>query len=93
MDKENINITKVEEEGCVLYLAIDNKYVGYIVISDSLKDTSKDTIKELKKLGIKNTIILSGDNKLSVEKIKEELEIDEVYHSLNPNKKLEILKE
>ena len=93
MDKENINITKVEEEGSILYLAIDNKYVGYIVISDSLKDTSKDTIKELKKLGIKNTIILSGDNKLSVEKVKEELEIDEVYHSLNPNEKLEILKE
>ena len=93
MDKENINITKVEEEGSILYLAIDNKYVGYIVISDSLKDTSKDTIKELKKLGIKDTIILSGDNKLSVEKVKEELEIDEVYHSLNPNEKLEILKE
>lgn len=92
MKKENIKIDEIDEDGSVLYLAIDNKYVGYLLISDSIKKEAKNVVLELKKLGINETLILSGDSKTSVIKVKEELNIDKCYYSLTPSEKLEYLK-
>lgn len=92
MEKENINFNHIDEDGTILYLAINNEYVGYLVISDSIKEEAKKALIELKQLGIKETIILSGDNESSVDKVKQKLNIDKCYHSLTPSEKLEYLK-
>ena len=89
MDQKNIKITKAEEIGTILYVAIDGKFVGYIVISDKIKSDSKDTIKNLKKNNIKKIIMLTGDTKSIGESVAKELEIDNVYTELLPNDKVE----
>ncbi len=91
MDKESINYPTLNKEGTIVYLAIDNEYVGNIVISDCIKDTADATIKKLKNVGIEETMILSGDNEKSVKKVQQELAIDRVQYSLTPIDKLNYL--
>ena len=88
IEKENINISLINEEGSILYLAINKEFVGYLVISDSLKEEAKSTIDDLHKLNKENITILSGDNKESVEKVQQELGIKDVKYSLKPEDKL-----
>ncbi len=91
MDKENIGYDKVDEVGTVVHVALDKKYAGYIVISDEVKEDSKDAISGLKGIGIKKTVMLTGDNKLVGEKVAKELGLDEVYTELLPDQKVEKL--
>ena len=90
------NIEKIDEIGTVIYLAINKKYAGYILISDKIKEDSKKAIQLLKKSGIKRTIMLTGDNKEVAEKVNQSLQLDEVYSELLPvdkvNKVEELLK-
>jgi Cd2+/Zn2+-exporting ATPase len=74
-------------------VAIDKKYAGYIVISDEIKGDSKDAIRELKDLGIKKTVMLTGDTKRVAERVGKELGLDEVYSELLPTDKVEKLEE
>lgn len=89
MIKEGIKYKEAEENGTVVYVAVNKKYAGYIVISDEIKEDSKKAVQELKKLGIKKTIMLTGDRKKSAEAIGKEIGIDEVYSELLPDKKVE----
>lgn len=89
MDKEGIPYNKLEVAGTVVYVAIDNKYYGYIVISDEVKEDSKDAIKLLKDIGIKKTIMLTGDTEFVAKKVAGELGLDEVYSELLPDEKVE----
>lgn len=89
MKEKEINYTKCNEIGTILYVAIQNKYAGYIVISDKIKQDSKKTIKELKKNNIKKTIMLTGDKKEIGEIVAKQLGIDAVYTELLPNEKVE----
>ena len=89
MIKEGIKYKEAEENGTVVYVAVNKKYAGYIVISDEIKEDSKKAVQELKKLGIKKTIMLTGDRKKSAEAIGKEIGIDEVYFELLPDKKVE----
>lgn len=89
MKEKEINYTKCNEIGTILYIAIQNKYAGYIVIADKIKQDSKKTIKELKKNNIKKTIMLTGDKKEVGETVAKQLGIDEVYTELLPNEKVE----
>ena len=89
LDIENIEYKEVDEIGTKIYIGVDNVYAGCIIISDELKIDSKDTITKLKELGIKQTIMLTGDSKSVGEKIAKELEIDKVYCELLPNQKVE----
>lgn len=89
MKEKEINYTKCNEIGTILYVAIQNKYAGYIVIADKIKQDSKKTIKELKKNNIKKTIMLTGDKKEVGETVAKQLGIDEVYTELLPNEKVE----
>ena len=89
MKEKEINYTKCNEIGTILYVAIQNKYAGYIVISDKIKQDSKKIIKELKKNNIKKTIMLTGDKKEVGETVAKQLGIDEVYTELLPNEKVE----
>lgn len=91
MDKEEIEIAPNDEIDTTIYLAINSKYVGYIVISDTVKEESFEMISTLKLLNIQKTTILSGDNEEIVKKIQSELKVDKVYSSLNPDDKLKVL--
>lgn len=88
MDKENIVYPKVEEVGTVVHIALDKKYSGYIVISDEIKDDSKDAISRLKGLGIRKIVMLTGDSRQVGEKVAHELGLDEVYTELLPDQKV-----
>lgn len=89
MKEKEINYTKCNEIGTILYVAIQNKYAGYIVISDKIKQDSKKTIEELKKNNIKKTIMLTGDKKEVGEIVAKQLGIDAVYTELLPDGKVE----
>ena len=91
MNKENIEYKNVELFGTVVHVAIDRKYAGYIVISDEVKEDSKQAISGLKQIGIKKTVMLTGDNKLIASKISEQLGLDEFYAELLPVQKVEKL--
>lgn len=86
-----INIPKdisINDIGTILYVEIDNKFAGYIVISDELKKDSKKTIKDLKDIGIKKTIMLTGDLEKVSKKVGKDLGLDEVYTNLLPQDKV-----
>ncbi|MEJ8555103.1 heavy metal translocating P-type ATPase [Tepidibacter sp. Z1-5] len=91
MNKENIDCTEINEIGTIIYISIDGKYSGYILISDEIKSDSKQSINELKNMGIKNAIMLTGDNSSVANKVKDELGIDEVHSQLLPHQKVEKL--
>lgn len=79
---------KVDETGTVLYVAITDKFSGYIVIADEIKATAKTDIENLKKLGITKTVMLTGDNEKIGNKVAAELGLDEVHTNLLPADKV-----
>lgn len=93
MDRENVKITEVHEMGTVVYTALDGEYIGYIVISDEVKEDSENAVKQLKDLGIKDFVMLTGDKKDIGEYIGNKLGIDRVYTELLPEDKVNIIEE
>ena len=77
-----------EHSGTVIHVSRNGKYIGHIVISDVIKPTSKQALKELKKSGIKKTVMLTGDSKKVADKVAGELNIDEVHSELLPEGKV-----
>lgn len=76
-------------KGTTIHVALDNVYQGHIVISDVIKENSKCAISELKKNGVKQTVMLTGDSKTVAENVANELKVDEVYSELLPQNKVE----
>ena len=91
LEKFNINYEKAEEVGTIVYISIDNKFAGYLVISDEIKEDAKGAVKALKELGIERLVLLSGDNIAAAGAIGKELSIDEVHAGLMPGQKVEEL--
>lgn len=91
MNKEKIKFDEVESIGTIVHVSMENKYAGYIVISDEVKEDSVNAIKALKELGINRTIMLTGDTKAVGEKIGNILGLDEVYAELLPADKVDKL--
>lgn len=89
LTKYDLEVPNLEVNGSVVFIIEDQRYIGYIVIGDTLKDNSKLAIKTLKKLGVKKTVMLTGDREASALKIKEALGIDEVHAQLLPDQKVE----
>lgn len=89
LTKYNLEVPNLDVNGSVVFIIEDQRYIGYIVIGDTLKDNSKLAIKTLKKLGVKKTVMLTGDREASAFKIKEALDIDEVHAQLLPDQKVE----
>ncbi|PEM42344.1 heavy metal translocating P-type ATPase [Bacillus toyonensis] len=89
MRKENIEFKQPETVGTLVHVAVDGKYAGYIVISDEIKEDSKQAIQKLKELGIKKTVMLTGDAKAVGEAVGKELGLDEVHAELLPQQKVE----
>lgn len=93
LDSENVKYEKIDEAGTTVYVAVDGKYAGCIVISDEVKEDSKRAIAEMRKVGITNVVMLTGDNEAAAAKIAEEVGLDKHYSGLLPNQKVEILEE
>ena len=93
MDLENITFDKKENLGTVIYLAADGKYIGNILISDEVKEDSARAIKGMKENGVKEIVMLTGDNEAIGKNIAEKLGIDKVFTELLPNEKVEKLEE
>ena len=89
MDSEKIEWSKEAVPGTVVYLAIDGKFAGYLVISDEVKPDSKEAISRLKAAGVRKTVMLTGDNRATGEKVGKELGLDTVYTELLPQQKVE----
>ena len=89
---------KVEYQGChetgtIVHVAVDGKYAGHILISDLLKPTAKEAIRDLKKAGIIKAVMLTGDSKTVADQVASELGIQEVYSELLPSDKVEKVEE
>lgn len=92
MKDNNIEFENADSYGSIIYLAIDNIYAGYLEIADEIKDDSKKAIAQLKELGIKDFVMLSGDSQSVANAVGEELGINQVYAQLLPDQKVEQLK-
>ena len=93
MKEYKIKYEEAKDVGTVLYVAIDNEYVGYIVISDEIKEDAKSSIKSMKRMGIEKTIMLTGDKKEVAEAVSKDVGIDEVYSELLPTDKFQRLED
>ncbi|AMA72234.1 cadmium transporter [Aneurinibacillus sp. XH2] len=89
MRKEQIDFIHPETLGTVIHIAIDGAYEGYIVISDEPKEDARRAVQQLKQLGIKKTVMLTGDAQNVAEKVGQQLGVDEVYAELLPQDKVE----
>ena len=89
MEENKIQYTKSEDIGTILYIAVNNEYKGLIIISDEIKEDSLGLVKNLKNLGVKKTVMLTGDKKTVGEDVGEKLRLDEVYTELLPDEKVE----
>lgn len=93
MKEHKIKYEEAKDVGTVLYVAIDNEYVGYIVISDEIKEDAKSSIKSMKRMGIEKTIMLTGDKKEVAEEVGKDVGIDEIYSELLPTDKFHKLED
>ena len=93
MNEYQIPFTKCKDIGTALYVAIERKYVGYILIADIIKEDAKMAINELKKNNVKKTVMLTGDKKEVGDSVSKELGIDNVYAELLPDEKVEKVEE
>lgn len=91
MQKFNINFEIINKIGTIVYMAINNKYVGYLVIADQIKSNAKKAIQDLYKIGIQKTIMLTGDKKSVAENVATQLNLSEFHSELLPADKIEKL--
>ncbi|MCF2682031.1 heavy metal translocating P-type ATPase [Faecalicatena contorta] len=89
MDSLRVECQECHETGTIVHVAVDGCYAGHILISDLLKPTAKEAIRDLKKAGITRTVMLTGDSKRVADRVAEELGIREVYSELLPADKVE----
>lgn len=93
MERLNIPYHECHLSGTIVHMAIAGEYSGHIVISDVVKPNAKAAIEELKKAGIRKTIMLTGDRKKAAEQVAELLSVDEVYSELLPADKVSKVEE
>ena len=93
MERLNIPYHECHLSGTIVHMAIDGEYSGHIVISDVVKPNAKTAIDELKKAGVRKTIMLTGDRKKAAEQVAELLSVDEVYRELLPADKVSKVEE
>ena len=86
--KYDISFQAVNEIGTIVYVAMDEEYIGHLVIADELKDHVTTALTEVKNLGVKRTVMLTGDNRGIAEAIGKKIGIDQVYSELLPEDKV-----
>ena len=93
MQRANIDTANVDAVGTIIHMAVDQIYVGYMVIADEIKETSKAAIAKLKQQGVSQVVMLTGDHEGIAKKVAAELGVDEVYAGLLPHQKVEHVEE
>lgn len=93
MQEKGIEYKESNDIGTILYVAINNKFAGSIVIADKIKEDAKQTIQGLKRNTVSKTVMLTGDKKEIAEKVAKQIEIGEVYTDLLPDQKVEKVEE
>ena len=93
MEMESIEYRKCTEIGTIIYVAKNKEYLGAIVISDTIKEDSKEAIKDFKKNGISNIFMLTGDNESIANGVAKEVEIENVFSNLLPEGKVKTMEE
>lgn len=93
MDELCVSYTPCNDVGTVVYVAVDGVYKGSVTIADEPKETSKQAIAELKKIGVKNTVMLTGDADAVANDVANRLGIDDVHSELLPSDKLAIVEQ
>ena len=93
LEENNIEYEKCDIIGTIIYVAVDNVYHGYMVIGDRIKDDSALTLRLLKNLGVKKTVMLTGDKDDVSKNVFERLNINEYYSELLPQDKVNIIHE
>ena len=89
MTAEQIHYRPCNKAGTKVYVAVDGKYAGCILITDEIKEDSKRAIAELKRIGIEKTVMLTGDDEMIGKAVSQELGLDEYYAQLLPDQKVE----
>lgn len=89
MKEANLEVLSVDVIGTIIHMAVDQNYVGYMVISDEIKETSKAAIAKLKQQGVSQVVMLTGDHESIAKKVANELGVDKVYAELLPHQKVE----
>ncbi|WP_160675146.1 heavy metal translocating P-type ATPase [Clostridium sp. C8-1-8] len=93
MEDNSIKAEKPSEAGTLVHVAIDKKYAGFVLIADEIKDDSKQAIESLRRNGIEDIVMLTGDNKKVAEAVAEKLGIKKVFSELLPADKVEKLEQ
>lgn len=93
METLNIKWKDCSKVGTIVHVAINNEYAGHIVISDKIKSDSKTAMQQLKYLGLKKLIMLTGDKKEVAQSVSKELNLDEFHYGLLPQDKVAKVKE
>lgn len=91
MKREGIIVGNEIEEGTVVYVSVGGVYAGCIVISDIVKNTAKSAIAGLKKIGVKKTVMLTGDSRKAAQQAADKLGVDEFYSDLLPADKVSMV--
>ena len=84
----NVKFEELNSVSTIIYVAKNDKLIGYITLDDTLKEGSKESLEELRKLGVNNQVMLSGDNQAKVDKVANELSLNAGYGNLLPEEKL-----
>ena len=88
MDREGIVWTSSDQPGTVIHVALDGTYLGYLVVSDEIKPQAREAIEELKALGVRDTVMLTGDKEPVAQRIASKLGIDRFFAQLLPGDKV-----
>ncbi len=91
MTDNNIDFSQIKTTGSIVYIAVDQEFVGHITIEDSIKPDAAIALQQLRELGIKNLYMLTGDNTNVAKIVGEELKIAQVYSQLLPDDKVKIV--
>lgn len=88
LEKNGVAFEKKSSDGLSVYVSYDGRFMGYITVSDSLKDGANEAVSDIKSMGIKKTVMLTGDKYSNAKKVAEALKIDDVYAELFPHDKV-----
>ena len=93
LHKANIDHDTCNVEGTVVHLAVDGKYAGYILIADKIKSDAREAISRLKKAGVTETVMLTGDNRVVAQNVADQLGLDTYKAELLPEHKVEAIEQ
>lgn len=93
MDSNQVQYPAISDTGSIIYLAVDGKYVGYLLIADSIKASSQAAIQALKDLGITNLSLVTGDQQAVADYVAQELGINQIYANLLPQDKVQVVED